>query len=116
MLADLWLAVRRLRAAPAFTAVAIATLALAIGANTAIFAVADAVLFRPLPYADPSRVHVIALRDARSGLLMPSIPAGYLDVISGHHRGLGPVGLRGPTTMTTHAGEGEAEWMETFGV
>ena len=46
MLFDLKLAWRRLRNAPLFTSTAIATLALAIGANTAIFSIADAVLFR----------------------------------------------------------------------
>lgn len=49
-------ALRGLRGAPAFTAVAVATLAIAIGASTGIFSVANAVLFRPLPYADPDRV------------------------------------------------------------
>ena len=49
-------AMRGLRGAPAFTAVAVATLALSIGASTGIFSVANAVLFRPLPYPDPDRV------------------------------------------------------------
>jgi putative ABC transport system permease protein len=49
MFSDCRLAVRRLIKTPAFTALAVMTLTLAIGANTAIFSVADAVLFRPLP-------------------------------------------------------------------
>jgi putative ABC transport system permease protein len=46
-------AARSLRKTPFFTAVVIATLAIAIGANTAVFSILDGVLFKPLPYADP---------------------------------------------------------------
>ena len=56
MLRDLVNAYRYLLKRPGFSAVAIATLALGIGANTLIFSVADGVLFRPLPYAAPDRL------------------------------------------------------------
>ena len=58
-LADARYAARRLRASPGFTAVTVLTLALGIGATTAIWSAVDAVLFRPLPYPDADRITMV---------------------------------------------------------
>jgi putative ABC transport system permease protein len=76
--ADLTYAVRTLRGNPGFAATAVVTLALGIGANTAIFSVCNAVLFKPLPYAEPSRIVTLWERQ-RDGTLGEVAPANFVD-------------------------------------
>jgi putative ABC transport system permease protein len=80
VIADLRHGFRLVGRAPGFSIVAIATLALGIGANTAIFSTINDVLFRPLPYGDPERI-VMVWEDV-SYLGFPRntpAPANYLD-------------------------------------
>src|SRR4051795_11947691 len=79
MISDLKYALRTLAKSPAFTAVAILTLALGIGASTAIFTVLDAVLLRPLPY--PNQERIVELRELdEKGKGMPVAEPNFDDL------------------------------------
>jgi predicted permease len=78
---DLAYAVRRLIQAPGFSLVAIATLALGIGANSAIFSVINAVLLRPLPFPDSDRLVMVS--QTWEGKPAVYSPQNFLDVAAG---------------------------------
>jgi predicted permease len=84
MFRDLTFAARTLRRSPVFTVTAVLTVALGIGASTAMFSVANAVLLRSLPYNDPDRL-VIAYADlrARASYGMPFSNENFIDIRNG---------------------------------
>lgn len=86
MLNEIKVALRGLLKTPGFTIIAIATLALAIGANTAVFSLINGLLIRPLPYQQPSKLALIWERFAAQGLdRIPVSPPEYLDLKDQFH-------------------------------
>src|SRR5919197_2843492 len=78
---DFRYALRTLRRSPGLTLVIVVSLAIGIGANTAVFSVVNALLLKPLPYPDPDRLAVLWLRSP--GINIPQdwpSPGQFIDV------------------------------------
>jgi putative ABC transport system permease protein len=103
---DLRYAVRVLLARPGFAAVALLTLALGIGANTAIFTVVNAVLLKPLPYDEPGRLVLLLERTTQFPTVTTSWP-NYVDWRD-QSRSYESVAATRPLTMT-FTGQGEPD-------
>jgi putative ABC transport system permease protein len=112
---DVRYALRSLRRNPGFAAVAALTIALGIGANTAIFSVVNGVLLRPLPYREPGRLVTIANHwEGREGVAASVSPAEYFDyldrITAVEHFGAYSTGFMSLT------GDGEPERIAVAGV
>jgi predicted permease len=108
-------ALRALAAAPVFTVAAILSLAIGIGANTAIFSIVDGLLLRPLPYADAERLVILWNRSPGLNITEDWFStAQYFDIKNGHH-GFEQVGIAigGNYNLT---GSGEPERVGTIRV
>lgn len=107
---DLKYGLRMLAKSPGFTAVAVLTLALGIGANTAIFSVVNGVLLNPLPYPEPDRLVALYSRTADSPRWSISYP-NFLDWVRNNRSFSALAGYR--VDDFTLTGMGETERLET---
>lgn len=121
---DLRYAVRQLRKAPGFTFAAVLTLALGIGAVTAMFSVIDGVMLHPLPYNGTDRIMQIRMR-AAAGYTQPASWPEYLDLrrLTHSFSALVGVGNGGGVTLTQgnqaiylHAVQGTDNLFDLYGV
>jgi len=108
ILADLRYTARMLRKSPLFTVAVVLTIALGIGANTAIFTVVNAVMLQPLPYAHPDRLMNVA--EKNDSLHLPSFGVSLLNYLSWKEktRSFQDLGAIGFATLSL-TGKGEPE-------
>ena len=123
---DLRYGFRRLLARPVLAVVALAVLAVGIGANVAILALVDALLLRPFPGADPSRLVAVFTSDSSSGLPLANSYPDFLDIrestrdvfenVTAASFVPGPVGVRiGGETRVMSAQVVEPNYFDTMG-
>jgi predicted permease len=107
-------ALRMLRKSPGFASAAVATLALCIGANTAIFSIIDAVLLRPLPYPQPSRLMQVVtdIRSPHGSGLNTSQDGAAWELLRDHSKLLDYAAMSGGFTGVNLAWNGTAQYVQ----
>jgi putative ABC transport system permease protein len=110
---DLFYGFRMLWKKPGFSIITIATLALGIGASTAIFSVVNGVLLRPLPYKDAERIITVWQDDRRRGIAQQKVsPPNFLDYKQRNHVFESMAALR--AYGLDYTGEGEPETLQAW--
>jgi putative ABC transport system permease protein len=120
---DLRYAIRRLRNSPGFSTVAIATIALAVGANTAMFSLVNGLFLSPLPYPDPDRIVRLLERHPNGGINGIST-LNYLDWTTQNsafdyiaaETGWSPTLTDGNEAVVIRGARVSAQYFEIFGV
>ena len=110
LIKDIRYGIRGLAKRPSFTAIAVITLALGIGANTAIFSVVNATLLRPLPFQDPNRIVMVwgyLPQLAHTADKFPSSAGNYLGLVKETKSFQELAAFRQWSWQLTHAGEPE---------
>ncbi len=112
---DIRYAIRSLAKHPGFAAIAVITLALGIGANTAIFSLVNTVLLRPLPVPQPEQIVSVALRGKSDSILAFSYP-NYKDFRDRNQVLSGLLAYRFVPMSLSRDGSNERIWVTKFRV
>src|SRR5262245_47526637 len=111
MLKEIQFGLRSLGKRPAFTAIALLTLALGIGVNSAIFSAVDSILLRPLPLKDPEQLVSVWEQTLRDGIQQnEAAPANFFDLQS-QNQSFEQIGAYGPDDVNL-TGTGDPERLD----
>jgi predicted permease len=109
LLADAKFALRQLRRSPGFAITAVLTLALGIGANTAIFTLIDSIMLRPLPYPQQERLVRMLGTDEQGRQYSATFPKGWIRAWQEHSQSFQSISGYGPNTESNVAGNDQSE-------